>query len=224
MGVWRWTAVGVPLGTLMLGLALVTGARPVRAGGLVTGGGEATALQAQEVARRTDPAVLAPSSSGSLEGQSVQPAISASGEELSSTGALTSSTISKEAAGEFAVNTRDGELSLTPLYTSPVSSTPTVVNGAAALFAGTWPATDVIVRPDALGVTTIVQLRSSEAPTSFSWEVGLGPDQHLRQLADGGVAIVAGSVGPPWGGPLGNALEALSASALAQATPGELRP
>jgi hypothetical protein len=208
----------------MLGLALLTGTRPAAgAGGLVTGGG-ATAVQAREVTQRTDPAVLAASSLASVEGQSVQPAIGAGGEEFSSTGALTSSTISKETAGEFAVNTRDGELSLRPLGTSPGAGTPTVVNGAAALFADAWPATDAIVRPDALGVTTIVQLRSSEASTSFSWEVGLGPDQHLWQLADGGVAVVAGPVGPPWEGPLGNALEALTSTALAQAIPGELRP
>ena len=81
--------------------------------------------------------------------------------------------------------------------------------------------------PNALGVTTILQLRSSEAPTSFSWEVGLGPGQRLRQLADGGVAMVEGPpapVGPPWEGPLGNALEAPSATASGQAIPGELRP
>jgi hypothetical protein len=39
---------------------------------------------------------------------------------------------------------------------------------------GASDATDTIVRPDALGATTLLQLRSSEAPTSFSWEVGLG--------------------------------------------------
>jgi hypothetical protein len=227
MGVWRRTAVGVTIGTLMLGLALLTGAAPARAGGLVTGGGAASALQAQEVVQRTDPAVLASSSSASLEGQPVQPAIGDDGEELSSTGVLTSSTISKETVGEFAVNTRDGELSLTPLDTSPGAGTPTVVNGAAALFAGTWPATDAIVRPDTLGVTTIVQLRSSEAPTSFSWEVGLGPDQRLEQLADGGVAVVEGPPapdGPPWEGPLSNAMEAPTSTALTQVIPGELRP
>ena len=240
MGVWRRTAVGVPIGTLMLGLALlagagparagglITGAQPARAGGVVAGGGEATALRAEEVAQHTDPAVLAPSSPASLEGQPVQPAISEGGEALSATGALTSSTISKEAAGEFAVNTRDGELSLTPLDTSLGASTPTVIDGAAALFAGIWPAADAIVRPDALGVTAIVQLRSPEASTSFSWEVGLGPDQHLRQLADGGAAVVEGPPapdGPPWEGPLGNSLETLTSStALNRAIPGELRP
>src|ERR1700682_5392124 len=162
-------ATGVPIGTLMLGLALLTGTVSACAEGLVAGG-EATALQAQEVAQRTDPAVLASSSSASLEGRPVQPAIGDGGEELSSTGALTSSTISKETTGEFAVNTRDGELSLTPLDTSAGASTPTIVNGAAALFADTWPGVDSIVRPGALGATTIVQMRSPEAPPTFSRE------------------------------------------------------
>ncbi len=182
MGGWRRTVINVPIGTLMLGLALLTGPGPARASGLVTGG-----------------------------------------EELASTGLLTSSTISKDTAGEFAVNTRDGELSLRPLDTSPDASTPTVVNGAAALFAGIWPATDAIVRPDALGATTIVQMRSSAGPTCFSWEVGTGPDQHLWQLPDGGVAVLAWPPGPPWEGPLGDALAALASTASAQAIRGELR-
>ena len=88
MGVWRRAAAaGVSLGTLMLGLALLTGAGPAAATGGPGTGGEATASQAREVAQRTDPAVLAPSSSASLEGQSVQPAIGDGGVELSSTGA-----------------------------------------------------------------------------------------------------------------------------------------
>ena len=216
---WRRTATGALAGTLML--ALATGAVSAGAEGLVAGG-ETSALQAEEVVQRTDPAVLAASSSATLEGQFVQPAISARGAELSSTGVLTSSTISKETAGEFAVDTRDGELSLTPLGTSEGASTPTVVNGAAALFADTWPGADAIVRPDPLGATTIVQMRTPDAPTSFSWEVGLGPDQHLRQLAGGGVAVVDALACSPLEGPLDNPWEALLAhtsTALAQGSP-----
>jgi hypothetical protein len=67
---------------------------------------------------------------------------------------------------------------------------PTLVNEAAALFANTWPATDTIVRPEPLGTAAILDIRSSEAPRSFSWEVGLGPDQQLKQLPDGSVAVI----------------------------------
>ncbi len=55
----------------------------------------------------------------------------------------------------------------------------------ASELAGASDATDTIVRPDALGATTLLQLRSSEAPTSFSWEVGLGPNQRLEKLSGG---------------------------------------
>jgi hypothetical protein len=60
----------------------------------------------------------------------------------------------------------------------------------AALFANTWAATDSIVRPEPLGATAILQIRSAEAPRSFSWEARLGPDQQLKQLSDGSVAVV----------------------------------
>jgi len=156
-----------------------------------TPNGEVTEAQAQEIAQQTDPSLLAPSTTASLEGQSIAPALSDGEEGLSATGALTSSSISKEVPGEFAVNTPEGEISLTPMETSPnATTTPTIVNGAAAFFANTWPATDTIVRPDPLGATALLQLRSAEAPTSFSWEVGLGADQELRQLPGGAIAVV----------------------------------
>ena len=92
--------------------------------------------------------------------------------------------------GESAVDTPVGELSLAPLETSPKASTPpTIVNHTVALFANTSPATDTIVRPDALGTTTLLELRSSNAPHSFSWEVGLGPNEQLERLPDGNVAV-----------------------------------
>ena len=203
----RCAATGVVLGALALGVVLLDGAGAAGAEGTVPGG-EVTEVQAQEVAQRTDPALLAASSSASLEGQSVAPAIADSGEELSATGALTISTISKEAPGQFALNTSDGELSLTPVGTSSASSTPTVVNGAAALFADTWPSTDTIVRPEPLGVTSILQVRSTQAPSSFSWEIGLGPGQQLEQLANGSVAVLDTPIGSTLENPHPTGLEA----------------
>jgi hypothetical protein len=156
-----------------------------------TPGGEASVTQAEETAQQTDPSLLAPSATASLEEQSVSPALSDGEEGLSSQQALTSSSVSKDTAGEFAVNTPAGELSLIPVESSQgATENPTIVNGAAALFANTWPATDTIVRSEPLGATAILQLRSSEAPKSFSWEVRLGADQQLRQLSDGSVAVI----------------------------------
>jgi len=86
----RCAATGVALGALALGVVLLDGAGAAGAEGTVPGG-EVTAFQAQEVAQRTDPALLAASSSASREGQSVAPAIADSGEELSATGELAGS-------------------------------------------------------------------------------------------------------------------------------------
>ncbi len=168
-------------------------------------GGEVSVEQALEIAQHTDPDVLAPSTSASAEEEALAPALSDGEEEISATGTLTSSTISKETPGEFAVNTPAGELSLTPLDSAPdATTTPTIVNGAAALFANTWPATDSIVRPDELGATTLLQLRSREALRTFSWNVDIGPDQQLTQLANGNVAVISASE-PSIGEPTGSA-------------------
>jgi hypothetical protein len=160
-------------------------------------GGEASVEEAQTIAERTDPAVLAPSTVATLEEQSISPALSDTGEELAAQSTLTSSTISKETAGEFAVNTPTGELSLTPVESQATAATPpTIVNGAAALTANSWPATDTIIRPQPLGAAAILQLRSPEAPRSFSWQLRLGPDEELKQLPDGSVAVVEAPATP----------------------------
>jgi sugar lactone lactonase YvrE len=163
--------------------------------------GEASVEDAVRTAQETDPSLLAPSTSTTLAGQDVAPALSDGEEGLSSTGTLTSSTVSKETPGEFAVNTSEGMLSLAPVEFSPgATRLPTLVNGTAAFYANTWPATDTIVRPDALGATTLLQLRSAQAPTSFSWEVHLGADQQLKQLSDGAIAVVDATEVPPEAG------------------------
>jgi hypothetical protein len=178
-------------------------ASAVSAPAIVSAAGEVSVERAIEIAQETDPSVLAPSTTASIEEQAVKPAITDPGEELASSAALNSSTISKETPGEFAVNTADGEFSIQPIGTSPdATTTPTIVNGAAAIFAETAHATDTIVRPSALGATDLLQLRSSEAPTSFSWEVGIGPDQQLEELPDGNIAITEPEPGSVFEGSL----------------------
>ena len=164
----------------------------------VVAGGVVSVEEAIYTAQDADPSLLAPSTNATLEEQSIAPALKDGEEGLVSSGTLTSSTVSKEIPGEFAVNTSEGMLSLTPVEVSPnATRLPTLVNGTAAFYANTWPATDTIVRPDALGATTLLQLRSAEAPTSFSWEVHLGADQELHQLADGAIAVVDPTEPPP---------------------------
>ncbi len=175
-------------------LSLATSAPPT---------GEVSSEEAQEILTRTDPAVLAPSSTATLEEQSLTPALAEAEEELAAQSILTSSTVSKETTGEFAVNTPAGEISFASVESSPHATTlPTVVNGAAALFANVWPATDAIVRPQPLGVSTLLQIRSPEATHSFSWQARLGSGQELHQLPNGAVAIIEAPEDKPAPSPL----------------------
>jgi hypothetical protein len=185
--------------TLRVKLAL-TGpfgsASAVSAPTVVVPGGELSAEASREVAQQTDPALLAASTTTTLEEQTIAPVLHDTGEEIAAQSTLTSSTVSKETPGEVSVNTPSGELGLTPVETLGTATTnPTIVNGAAALFANTWPATDTIVRAEPLGATAILQIRSSEAPNRFAWEARLGPDQQLQQLPDGSVAVINAPTG-----------------------------
>ena len=160
-------------------------------------GGEVTPSEAQEVAQQTDPAILAPASSVELEEQTLAPKLSDGSEQLTAESTLTGATVSKENPGEFAVNTPVGELSLTPAETlSGATSDPTIVNETAALFANTWPATDTILRAEPLGATALLQVRSAEAPKSFSWNVRLGPNETLRKLPNGAIGVINTSERP----------------------------
>ncbi|HLM87302.1 MAG TPA: hypothetical protein VK272_14065 [Solirubrobacteraceae bacterium] len=162
----------------------------------VVAGKEASAKEAMELAEKTDPSVIATPSSATLEGQTIKPNAEDAGEGLAATSTLTSSWLSKETSGEFAVNTPIGEISLKPLSTAPNATvTPLIVNGAAAVYAGTQTATDTIVRPEPLGATAMLQMRSSTAPTSFSWQVGLGANQKLQVLPNGSVAVTESGAG-----------------------------
>jgi sugar lactone lactonase YvrE len=153
--------------------------------------GRETATQAIELAEQTDPSILAPSTAVELEEQEIKPELVDSGAELVSEHVLNSATVSKSTSGEFAVGTSEGELGLEPTGAAPDAATlPTIVNGAAAVFAGIAPATDTIVRAEPLGASTLTQLRSAEAPTSLSWAVHLGLSQRLQQLPDGSVAVI----------------------------------
>jgi PKD domain/Concanavalin A-like lectin/glucanases superfamily/NHL repeat len=146
---------------------------------------------AREAVEGADPSLLARSTSATIEEQSLTPAITDSGEEISSQSTLASSTISKATPGEFSLETSAGQISLTPLKPSlSADAMPTIANGTAALFAETWHESDTLVRPSALGAIALLQLRSEHAPTSESWEVNLGTSQQLEQLPDGSVAII----------------------------------
>ena len=146
--------------------------------------------QAAERAHETDPALFDPSQSTTIEGETITPALIDGKEAIEATGTLTGVSVSKEQPGMFTVETSDGELDMRPLQTSPsAGETPTIVNGSAALLANTWPDTDTVIRADALGATALLQMRSAEAPSTFTWELGLGANQQLQPLPNGSIAV-----------------------------------
>jgi hypothetical protein len=157
---------------------------------VVSPAGQVSSSPAVESIESTDPSMLSRSTTAKVEEESLTPAIVDPGEELASQSTLASSTISKIVPGEFAVNTPDGELSFAPAATIPnADAMPTVVNGSASLFVETWHDADTVIRPTALGASILLQLRSAEAPTSFSWQVNLGEKEQLEALPDGAVAV-----------------------------------
>lgn len=164
--------------------------------GTLASNDEETSSRALAVADESDEDLLAKASTAELSGEAVRPEIEEGEEDASSSGSLTTSSFSRETPGEFAVNTPIGELSLTPALT-PVSSdaTPVLVNHSAMLVPDSGPDMDTILRPEPLGADTILQLRGPEAPTSVSWEVNLGPEQHLARLDSGAVAVIARTEG-----------------------------
>ena len=173
---------------------------------VVASSSEASVSEAIELAQSTDPSVIAKATSATLEEEAIKPAVSDTEEALSSEATLAGSSASKETPGEFAVSTSAGELSLAPIGTASNATAPTIVNGTAAVYAGTSAQTDTIVRPEPLGATTLLQLRSSQAPTTFSWEVRIGAEQELQKLENGSVAVVEKESGSYLEGELGSEL------------------
>jgi hypothetical protein len=158
---------------------------------LVVSAAEASTSQAIEAVQAATPSLLAPATSATEEEQTIKPATSDSGEQLTSATTLVSSAAGKETPGELSVETPDGNISLTPTEpASGASKLPTVVNGTAAVYAESEASTTTVIRPDAIGATALLQLRAPAAPKTFTWEVDLGPHQQLQQLSNGSVAIV----------------------------------
>lgn len=165
---------------------------------VVAASGEANPEEAVESLQATDPSLIAPSTPATFEEESVKPAVTDPGEQLTSIEGLTKSSVSKETTGEFAVDTADGEISIAPIGDSlHATKTPAIANDTAAVFAESSPATDTIIRPNTLGATVLLQLHSTEAPTSFSWEIGLGAHQQLEKLSDGAIAVVEPAASSP---------------------------
>jgi hypothetical protein len=102
------------------------------------------------------------------------------------TGSRATGALATAPAGGFEL---DGVLCMVPMQTTPAETPARIVKGDSAIHANSAPDNDTIVRPTASGVTVVESLRGPQAPTSFSWRLGVPPGHGLRALADGGVAI-----------------------------------
>ncbi len=102
------------------------------------------------------------------------------GSGLAITGSRVTGTLATAPAGGFVL---DDVVCMVPTQTTPAETPATVVNRDAALYANSAPDTDTIVRPTASGVTVVESLRGPDAPTSFTWRLGLPDGEELAQLA-----------------------------------------
>jgi hypothetical protein len=103
------------------------------------------------------------------------------------TGTPTGGGIEDAPAGAFTVGQA---LCMQPLHKTDATDAPVEVGGDAVLYANSAPETDTVVRPTAYGTTIVEHLRGPASPSSFSWEIKLGPGEELRKLANGSVVVV----------------------------------
>lgn len=140
------------------------------------------------------PEAVAPAQATDLDGMVIQPGLDASDSvRFRATGTVAQGDIDREASdgATATLETLRGPVCLTPTEVSIGASQPSApVNGVAAMYANSRPATDTVVRPSPAGVQMFSQLRAGLAPKRLAWHVALQPGQELRQLVDGEVAVV----------------------------------
>jgi hypothetical protein len=84
----------------------------------------------------------------------------------------------------------DDVLCMVPMQTTSAETPARIVGGDSALRANSAPGTDTIVRPTPRGVAVVQSRRGADAPTSFTWRIGLPSGRRLLSLQNGDVAIV----------------------------------
>jgi hypothetical protein len=82
---------------------------------------------------------------------------------------------------------------LTPDATTNAATDAHLVGGdqpIAAVYANTAPQTDTVYRPTPNGSAIILNMRGSDAPDTYRWNVSLNPGETVEALSSGGYAIV----------------------------------
>jgi hypothetical protein len=150
--------------------------------------------------KRGLPSATGPARSASRRDRIVAPSLTSSGDHLTVLGAFGNATISKRAADGFTLDTPAGALRIAPAWTDPAAPASATVDDLAALFPSLATEVDALLRPTAAGVTSVLRIRSALASETYSWTVAVPAQFLLRQLEDGGVAVVR-AAGPSTSGP-----------------------
>jgi hypothetical protein len=162
----------------------------------VEAAGVVTPTEASQLLTAAVPSAVAPTeiSPGEPAGESpFNPSVAEEGahsinqQGIDVVGAPTGGGIEDAPAGAFTVGQA---LCMQPTQKTGATNAPVEVGGDAVLYANSAPETDTVVRPSAFGTTIVEHRRGPAAPSSFSWEVKLGPGEELRKLANGSVVVV----------------------------------
>jgi len=161
--------------------------------------GEISPEEAVRLLEVLDPEAIGPTAEGVVAGEVIDPALEPAGGQLELSGTTANGIVSTEVGGGFTLSGVPAEQepvgSKTPITAAPVSVGPEAaaaenVDGYAAVFANAHEDTDLVVRPFADGVETIVVIRDPEAAMPVSWEVSSPVPTAVEPTENGGVQVI----------------------------------
>jgi len=151
-----------------------------------------TAVSAKEAAEsleETLPEAIAPTEPGldEMEEEEISPTFSKPNPNLQAEDSLAESETAVDLEGGIALN---GVACLSPGETTSTATAASVVNSDSAVFANTSTEASTVVRPTAMGVTTITSVASPKAASTYTWNVKVQEGNEVVELPSGAVAIV----------------------------------
>ncbi|SEH12802.1 hypothetical protein [Thermoleophilum album] len=173
-------------------VSVVAGAGFAAQAGADTEPSDVTPAGAVAELRAAAPEVLGQAPRVVVGGETLDPALRREGSGFTLEGAGVDARVSASAGGGFALEGAGDapDLVVRPQGVSPDADAG-VRAGDAVVFANTQPGADQVVKANALGLETFVQIRGPESPEDYSYTVDLrGEGQRLVLLDSGAVAIV----------------------------------